>query len=90
VFFTIINPLAKYETKSVSEEKPDQSEEFILEYEGFRAKIDTARPQQAICLIFGQRVNNARLLREQQERRLGQHQSVRKLNYALFLIVQLA
>ena len=38
----------------------DLSEEFILEQEGFRAKIDMAKPQQAICLIFDQRVNNSR------------------------------
>ena len=28
------------------------SEEDILEYEGLRAKIDMAKPQQAICKLF--------------------------------------
>ncbi len=30
----------------------------ILEYEGFRARIDLAKPQQVGCHLLGARVNN--------------------------------
>ena len=33
------------------------SEEDILEYEGLLAKIDMAKPQQAICKLFEGRVS---------------------------------
>ena len=49
-------------TNGVSEARPDRSEALfarktILEYEGFRAKIDMAKPQLASCHLFACRVN---------------------------------
>jgi hypothetical protein len=50
-------------TNGASEARPKRafarglSEKFILKKEGFRAKIDMAKPQQAICHLFECRVS---------------------------------
>ncbi len=60
-----INPRGQKVTRCAARQSQiDSREDYILEYEGFRARIDMAKPQQAGCHLLTPRVNNSETIGE--------------------------